>query len=373
VLGALEGVFHNWLHLGHDPLLLKAVFACALANRWDGLPVWLMLVGSSGSGKSEVLMSLSGSDEVIAVSNLTPYSLASSGKAKDESLLFQLDKKLLVVEDMSSVASMPKEPRTMLFSFLRAAYNGEFRRETGRDSIEWKGKFGMLAGATLSIEQGREMESTLGERFLYVRTHLTNGDERTIMRKVRDNSSKKTRMSEELRKAVKEFFENVTIDTTLKDLPGDAWMERYLEDLAIAVAKARSGVMRDNYGSREIVFPVERGELGTRLYSQFTLIAMTARQLGMDWTEVEDLLLRIAIDSIPYIRAKALRLVMSGKTKTKEIGPEMRMSGTATQRLLEELRNLEVLRYGSGTNHEVVDDVWSEAMNRVAPPVSLHS
>jgi len=373
VLDALEGVFHQWLHLGHDPLLLKAVFASVLANRWDGVPIWLMVVGSSGSGKSEVLMSLSGSDQVIAVSNLTPYALASSAKAQDDSLLFQLDKKVLVVEDMSSVSSMPKDARNMLFSFLRAAYNGEFRRDTGRGSIEWKGKFGMLAGATLSIEQTRDMESTLGERFLYLRTHLSNGDERYIMRKARDNAAQKTKMSESLRKTVRRFLASIKIDTTIRTLPSNAWVERYLEDLAIALAKARSGVMRDTYGAREIVFPAERGELGTRLYNQLTLLALTAKQLGMEWVEIEELLMRMALDSVPYIRAKAMWTVFSGKKRTKDIGPEMRMSGTATQRLLEELRNLEVLRYGQGVEHEIVDDIWSEAMNRLTPPVSLHS
>jgi hypothetical protein len=53
----LEGaisVFQRWLSL-HDPDYIDAVLATVAAHNLTGEPLWLMVVGGSSGGKTEVL------------------------------------------------------------------------------------------------------------------------------------------------------------------------------------------------------------------------------------------------------------------------------------------------------------------------------
>jgi energy-coupling factor transporter ATP-binding protein EcfA2 len=67
----------------HDPDLLRAIYAVYLANKYDGLPVWTLIVGKPGSGKSELLASLEGVniDEAIKSAAAIPVAAAPAAAA----------------------------------------------------------------------------------------------------------------------------------------------------------------------------------------------------------------------------------------------------------------------------------------------------
>jgi len=356
----LEAVYKRWLSLEHDPDLIRTIYSILLANYYDGNPVWGMFIGPAGCGKSQILMSLSGSDLIVPVSNLTPQALASGYGDGSDSLLYELDEKILVVEDMSSVTEMPKEAKNLLFSFFRAAYNGEFIRVTGRNKISWRGKFGLLAGATLALESGRKMESMLGERFLYIRSRANGIDERTLMRMARKNISKKTIMAKELSNASGEFLSKFKAPNTVK-LPDD--IEELVDACAIALAKGRSGVVRDGY-SKEVSFPVDRSELGTRLCGQFGLLAESSHALGGSWVDVKRVLYRIMHDSMPYPRLRILKAIAFGNVRLREITKSVQMSGSYVQRTLEDMVSTKSIEKNRKKEYEIVDKVMLESVTR---------
>src|ERR1700751_3768893 len=82
------GVFRRWLHLP-DAAALLAVLGAVAANRLDGDPVWLLLVGSPSSGKSEILQAVGSLPDVYPTASLTEGGLLSGTpkreKAKDAS------------------------------------------------------------------------------------------------------------------------------------------------------------------------------------------------------------------------------------------------------------------------------------------------
>src|SRR5437870_3226215 len=68
--------FSRWLYLPDtDPLL--AVLATVAANKLEGDPVWLLLVGPPGSGKSELLTPLAHLPDVHPTATLTEAALLS--------------------------------------------------------------------------------------------------------------------------------------------------------------------------------------------------------------------------------------------------------------------------------------------------------
>src|SRR5436305_642239 len=75
-------VFRHWLHLP-DPTPLHAVLATVVANRSPGDPVWLLLVGPPGCGKSELLVPLAGLGDVHMAATLTEASLLSGSPKRE--------------------------------------------------------------------------------------------------------------------------------------------------------------------------------------------------------------------------------------------------------------------------------------------------
>jgi len=68
--------FRRWLHLP-DPDSLYAVLGAVAANRLQGDPVWLLLVGGSSWGKSEILASTAGLADIHPAATITEAALLS--------------------------------------------------------------------------------------------------------------------------------------------------------------------------------------------------------------------------------------------------------------------------------------------------------
>jgi hypothetical protein len=68
--------FRKWLYLP-DPAPLLVTLGAVAANVRDGDPVWLLLVGPPGGGKSELLQSLIGLPDIHPTATLTEAALLS--------------------------------------------------------------------------------------------------------------------------------------------------------------------------------------------------------------------------------------------------------------------------------------------------------
>jgi len=339
----VEEAFNCHMELGDDPDLARIMFATIIANKYDGNPVWLMIIGPAGCGKSEMLMALSGSDQVYTVSTLTPKALASGyGDGEESSLLFKLSGKILVIKDLSATSRQAFEQRQEVMGLLRDAYDGKLDKSTGRVDIHWEGKFGLIAGATPAIERDRSLEASLGERFLYIRSRITDTD--AVMDKVIQSMSNKTKMRNDLKGAAASFMKNIVLPSSLK-IDRDFILE--VRNAARGLVLARSGIERES-GTREIQSPVERGELAMRSFEQLMMMAKGLFALGTERDHVRRILMRIVFDSIPYARVRILQEIARGAKSVSKVSEETRMSRPYVGRTIEELTLLDVLKPNEG-------------------------
>ena len=359
----LSAVYNEWLDLREDPDLLRLMFGGVIANRFDGLPVWMMMIMPSGGGKSELLMSLSGAETIVAVSSLTPAALAS-GYGTENSLLFRLDGKVLVIKDMSSTTSVKADDRMLLFSWLRDAYDGELNRSTGKMTINWKGKFGMMVGATLAIEQSRTTESMLGERFMYVRPRMRIKTEEQL-NAVLKNGARKTEMKALLRDAAGKFLD--TYQTPSMEAQRDKLPKSVIDiakKAAVALVSARSSVSRSER-ERFVDFPVELTEMPTRLMEQFMLVGMAMQSIGAGEDELIRTMKRFLLDSIPYIRMVVIDALVGGVERVTDIANRINMSDSYTRRVCEDLHRLGVLDCtANGASYKLKLEILSSASRR---------
>jgi energy-coupling factor transporter ATP-binding protein EcfA2 len=232
--------------------------ACAtvLSKEIPGDPLWVFLIGPSGSGKSLVLETLTEvTDHVEYETSMTSRSFLSGYSCGDEdpSLLARITDppKCLVVKDYTTVLTLPPEELKTLYGIMRDAYDGRIERTFGNNvTRSYTGCFSTVAGVTPEIHT--LSHSHLGERFLKFelagKTNLAS--DKTVLAALRsgmdaqaDRDGKRHRQA-----AVKGYITHLlnTFDGTVPALP-EKCLSRLIA-LAKVVAMCRSVVSRDTHG-----------------------------------------------------------------------------------------------------------------------------
>ena len=341
--------FRRWQYLP-DPAALYAVLAAVAANRFEGRdPLWLAVVGPPGGGKSEILQSLFGLEDVEQVGTIKESALLSGTRKADQAKgatggmlrKYTGDKTgILVSKDFGSILEMHPEDRRRLLQALREIYDGSWVRDLGVDGhtkLYWKGKIGLIVGATPMIDRHHAAMAAMGERLVMLR--LPKVDPKVQGMSAWEIGGSEEKMRAELRETVKAFF----------DIPrphpeptspqqGDA-----IVDLAILVTRCRSAVVRDNY-TREIEL-IPEPEAPTRLTTQLDRMFSGLRAIGMAASDAWPITVRVGLDSMPVVRRMAIEalvkleeLSMAGAAiETADVVREMQYPRTTVDRTLQDL------------------------------------
>jgi hypothetical protein len=333
--------FRKWLFLP-DASPLKVLLAVIAANRMAGDPLWMLLVGATGSGKTELLDPLMSLPyNMHAVGTLTEAALLSGSpkreRAADASggLLRAIgDFGFLVLKDFTSVLSMGGEIRGPLLAALREIHDGHWTRHVGVDGgreLPWKGKCALIGGCTPAIDMHHALMAMMGERFLLFRMPAI--DERAQADRAMQHVSQEQKMRRELREAVAALFRAVRLES--QEFNEDS--RKRMAALATFVAHARSAVERDRY-HREIEL-IPASEMPGRLACALRCLFQGLEIIGVGNEECWKLVRQVALDCIPDVRRKALECLAQQTVplETTAIADAINYPTTTTRRVLEDL------------------------------------
>lgn len=235
--------------------MIDASLATIIANRSQcGNPVWLVIVGASSGGKSQILKPLSLTDKkymhrVDDITESTFLSGAKVGKDKETSLLLRIGAQgMLVISDLTVLFSRNVESRNAVLSQLRMIYDGEMHKAVGNSdkALSWKGHIGVIAGSTPTIYRHMEEVADMGERFMYWRMH--DYDEREATRV----AMKRTMHGKELDEHLAGLYEGYIRDIVrsgAKPNITDEEMEKII-DISVLAEKMRTVVRPDRYSKQ---------------------------------------------------------------------------------------------------------------------------
>lgn len=232
----------KWLVIS-DKEVIDVVFAFAIAERLPGDPLWLFLIAPPGGGKTELLRAMEG-EKYYHLSDLTSKTFVSGlmlgqgeTRHKIEDLLPQLNRKVLIFKDFTTVLEKNKDERREIIAQLREIYDGSFAKKFGtiNHKVEYKARFGFIAGVTPIIDKHWKIMQQLGERFLKWRM-LDDAQAQT--KKAEQNEGNELDMRREIKEAVMGFL------TYLAPLPPDISQEQsqQLIDAAHFLAICRTPV-----------------------------------------------------------------------------------------------------------------------------------
>lgn len=356
--------FARWLHQP-DPGALYAVLAAVAANRVDGDPLWLQLVGPSGGGKTELLAAVTGLPDAYPAATLTEAALLSGTPRKEHAqgasggLLREVGEfGLLICKDFGSVLSQHRDARAAVLAALRELFDGAWTRRLGTDggkTLTWEGKLGLLAGCTPAIDQHHAVLAALGERFLWYRLAVEDAAEQA--RRSLEHAGRERQMRTELADAVRGLFAGLDFGAAR---PLDHEDRERLIALAMLVVRCRSAVLRDSYSSREIEL-VPDSEAPGRLVGVLGRFLVALRLIGVPNDDAWRVTVKAGLDSMPALRWQALRHLLdtAAPEKTSAVAAACDLPTNTARRVLEDLAAHGVLdRYPGG---EGKADTWKAA------------
>ncbi len=365
--------YRKWLKLD-QPEILDIVFGAAFANRMELPPLWIFLVGQSGSGKSEVLMSLSNAPLINDTSSITDKTLISGmdfGK-QDPSLIPKLIGKTWVVKDFTTILDLRQEARDAIFSILRDAYDGKVERGFGNGvrSRRYVGKFGIIAGTTGKIDSVANKNAALGERFLRWRIKsggtVLSGTE--IIMKSLKNLHHDVCMKQELLMIAKEVLDRPITRDQYPTLP--SWFNNRLVELAQWVSNMRGVIERDRWGAgHDVMLSKPIIELGTRIANQLAILAMGIGvyhgKKEVD-EEIYSIIVNVARDTCPDRMESVVRAfyVLRGEATVAEISKETHFNHGTVKAVIDDLMILKAVN-SKGAGNYYLSESYSTLLQKL--------
>ena len=340
----LEETIHKWL-LINDKGLIRVLVGTVVANKLKADPVWLFIIAAPGGSKTELIRGLNKVDKVYSISDLTPQTFLSGEKNnKTGSLLLRLPfGTIFTYKDFTTVLTMHRDKQQAIISQLREIFDGYYRKEFGTgETKDWVGKIGFIAGVTTVIDRHHEIYSVLGERFVQYRP--IQPDRIALAKKAISNSGGEDLMREEIQKAMADYISGIKIPEEKVAIPD--WLVDKVAHLASFVVKARSGIIRESYHTREIE-QIPDPELPTRLAKQLITLA-TAFSLMNNGQFTEDdysLIYKIGLDSLPAKRKLTIEALLKQEDylETSEFAIAIGYPTNTTRRILEDLQGLQLI------------------------------
>ena len=104
-------------------MAIDIVLSTAISIYLWGDPIWLLLIGPSGGGKTELLNLFKDSDDTISISRLTENTLLSGSLdvPSGHDLLDAVKGKILIIKDLSPILELGSDAKKQILSTLRDA------------------------------------------------------------------------------------------------------------------------------------------------------------------------------------------------------------------------------------------------------------
>ncbi len=296
-----------------DIWALRAALSVATAHHFpQDEPIWLMVIGPPGSGKTSVVIgSVLSMPNTYAIDTLTPQTFLSGftkgGSNGNCSLLNTIGTEddrsgIFAMAEFSSFLGLREDNRKEIASQMRRIYDGYLDRPTGVGWLQWSGKVTFIVAATSGAERVWGQMKDLGERFMSVRWPREDGVEqaKAAQRQIGHKNDIEDRTKELVQQITGGVFPRIRPDT----LTAEEIDHKGIAYLSEVVAISRAKVERDRSWKREIVDDPEP-EGPTRIMKALCQVAMGSaammRRGRVDETDFR-VAKRLAIDSIPPAR-----------------------------------------------------------------------
>lgn len=228
-----------------DDGILEVLMATVIANQLQlDKPVWLILVGSASSGKTQMIFPLSPpdnpSEQIHPLDNFSQAGLLS-GNEEGKGFLHRIIKKhgILLINDMTVLLSKPADVLEGIMGIFRTAYDGSASVFSGKVHNKWEGYLGIITATTPTIYQKLSESAGMGERFIYY--NMKPLDYTKVFEKINKVNKTAKEIDNHIAEGYREYFKEVLPFLASKDLK-DFKITEDVNKRLIVVAKLASNM-----------------------------------------------------------------------------------------------------------------------------------
>lgn len=364
---------------------LKIMLAIATSSvRKNRVMLWLLLVGSPSSGKTDLVKLIKNNKDVMCLDNLTQNSFItgerSTEKEKTYDLLPLLNNKCLVIKDWTSLFSLDEKATKKIIGDWVNSYDKSLSKfSSRRGNITYESEFshvGCITPATLN--KHTQYLNMIGPRFLhFIIPDLTADQENQSFDAIFSNEDRSIK-EKEAGNLVSNYLDylNEKDILSIKNLSKGA--ERFLRIASRFMAKARgivviqSATFKDDEGKDVTYYEALDTQIEQPWRAVQQLIALSkylALVANKDEVGADELSLirEIVLSSMPADRAGALKVLRNTNNQeitTKELSDDSGKSFKTSGRLLEELSSLGILKKLKGggqiANSYQIEEIFKE-------------
>lgn len=320
------------------------ILATAVAHYIPGEMLWLRFIGPSRSGRTELLRAIAEHPDCAEIEVLTPAAFRG-GFRKGPKVLERINNKLVITKDIASILTSRKDLRTEIFGVLRGIKDGKLTADFGSDeghlvqeaSFDW-----ILAATSSGIEQQRQLEGLLGQRFIDLRWQP--GDREEMAYRAAQNNPYLDKIRGELIVDVMSLLYRAEQEAQTQEWSLSEDDLRWLAKVADAAAVLRTSIHQDRQGH---ILSLPEPEVGTELAQGFSRIARGLQCLGLD--DWKPYIQRLAWDCMPSIRVKLLGCLGKCPQTVDQLEQATGIPQRTIYYHLEELEILKVVKDNNGT------------------------
>lgn len=334
------------LHLVDGGLVVCMLASYVAMKKAHQQPPWIMTVGPSGAGKSTTATLLAGLPDMHTISTMTEAGLRKQSRrgkeeAQTEGGLMTLlgNEGGLILKDFNTLRTTGSAQRNPVQSALREIYDGDYGKAIAGEHSRFKGRFLVLACTVPQIFRDLSKDAELGERFLYVRTKGTFGEEDICQ----DQVELETRLKQ-CSDLIYELYQKVAHSVASQRPDIDSHLFFCLAEL---IVYGRTYLRRD--GKHELVDADPDMEIPSRVARQLVALQVGLHFLGMTKRESFSLMMRFFIDGIPKERARVLQYLMEHPASVlKRIGTDLSIGERPLRTTLGDLQALGMVETAKG-------------------------
>jgi len=282
---AFESLMHDFQKLFYygcdvDRWLPEIMLYPYVSLEWNRVPTWYRVIAPPGSGKTAHMSLLSDFHLSYALDTFTPKSLISGFRGyngQDMSTLPQLNGKVLVILDESTMMEQRQDDRNAVQAMLRKAYDGVVSKTFGnvKEKVEHKVHFNILTAATPQIDRYFLYNQALGERYINFRLQIP--DRLALTKRAYDNQLHNYRgRHDKLQSKLFNFMRRMPV-VDLSNIQIDKHTEQLFIRCADFVARLRTHVSRDSTGRHVTTLP--QPEAAGRLVQQMVQVAASGAMM----------------------------------------------------------------------------------------------
>lgn len=344
-------------YLPNTKKVLKVLLAVAASgvNR-NRVMLWMLLVGSPSSGKTDLLKLIKDCDSVVSLDNVTLNAFISGERPTKQQkvydLLPQLDGKCLAIKDWTVIFSLDERACKKVIGDMVGAYDKSLSKHSSRrGQITYDSEFshiGCITPATLNRHS--IYLNMIGARFLsYTIPDLSEEEEEKSFDAIFSDKDR-LKLEEEIRNLVSQFLSvlNVKDITSIKPLSEE--VQDYLKIASRFMARARGIVIiqassfKDREGINITYYePLDMQiEKPWRAVQQLIILSKyLAFVEGRNEVNADDLeiIKEVVMSSMPADRAQALRVLKESpdtEITAKQLSEGVDKSQKTARRLLDE-------------------------------------